>query len=204
MRFLARVAALFYVVLTLFIGCFILSYLTGYITLSNVKDAFYLINHDDQLMLVVFTLTTIFMLLTIIFYRVFLSTIQMDRLIAFDNPAGRVSVSLFALEDLIRRLLSRLQEVKDSNIRISASRRGLQIKVKLILSSEFNIPDTTAKVQNLIKKKIHDTIGIEEAVNVSVFIGKILTDKNRVKTKKVKKEVEETHEPNIPFQGYRA
>src|SRR3990167_8341704 len=136
MNFLTRIAVLFYVTIILFISSFILLYVLNYIDVSHVRDVFILIHRDDTLRLVFGTAAGVLMLLNYIFYQVFTVNNYKDHMIAFDNPTGRVSVSLLAIEDLVRRVISQAKEVKDVKSKISASKKGLQIKVKLILRSE--------------------------------------------------------------------
>ena len=204
MNFLTRIAVLFYVTIILFISSFILLYVLNYIDVSHVRDVFILIHRDDTLRLVFGTAAGGLMLLNYIFYQVFTVNNYKDHMIAFDNPTGRVSVSLLAIEDLVRRVISQAKEVKDVKSKISASKKGLQIKVKLILRSEGRIPEITSRVQEMVKRKVQDAIGLDEPINVAIYVGKILPD--QIREKFTAKSEEQLKEPdlNVPFQGYRA
>ena len=59
----------------------------------------------------------------------------------------------------------------------------------------------TAQLQDLVKRKILDTIGLEEAVIVRIDVVKIVSDDNKPQRKIEKKD---DFEPTVPFQGYRA
>lgn len=142
--------------------------------------------------------------LNFVFYRFFSVNIHRDKIIAFDNPGGRVSVSLMAMEDLVRRLLFRISEIKDVKPIIKASNKGLNIKVKLVLRSEGNIPEIASRVQTQVLKKIQDTIGLDEPVNVSVYVGKIIPEKVKQKQSSDKEPSDDKSGPDVPFRGYRA
>jgi len=58
-------------------------------------------------------------------------------------------------------------------------------------------------VQTYTVKKIQDTIGIDETVNVAIYVGKILPEKIKQKQHSQEKQNDKP-EPNIPFHGYRA
>lgn len=204
MKFLTRIAILFYVSLALFLGCFTVLYVLNLIDFKPVFDVLFAVYYDKSLRTIVASTAWFVLVMNFIFYRVFTVTTYREKIIAFDNPAGRVSVALVALEDLIRRTISRLPEVKEGRVDIRASKKGLRVRIRLVLCSEVNIPEITSTVQETVKRKIQDIIGLDEPINITVYIGKILPE--RVKEKRAGKspEREELPEPAVPFQGYRA
>ena len=140
------------------------------------------------------------------FYQTFTVSSQRGGVIAFDNPSGRVNVSLLAIEELIKRVTVKTPEVREVKSKVSASKRGLHIKIKmLMLKAEGSIPEITSRVQELVKKRVQEAIGLDEPIDVNIFVGKILPDQER-KTASLKKEETPKEEPeqNVPFQGYRA
>jgi len=110
------------------------------------------------------------------------------------------------MEDLIRQVICRMQGVKDvRGVRIKASKRGLEARVNLALYSEVSIPEITAHLQEITKRKILDTIGLEETVIVCVDVTKIvLEDKKTARSgdKEIKSGTDE-FPVTVPFQGYR-
>lgn len=204
MNFLTRIAVLFYVTIILFISSFTLLFVLNYIDPRSVMEIISLIYRDDNLQLIFGAAAGVLLVLNYIFYQTFTISAYRDNVIAFDNPTGRVSVSLMALEDLIRRMIGQIKEVKEVKSRISASKKGLQIKVKLILRSEGRIPELTSRVQDMVKRKVQDAIGLDEPINVAIYVGKILPDQGREKLPSKKEEQLKEPEHNVPFQGYRA
>jgi len=204
MNFFRRLAVLFYVTLGLFVGCFFLLAFFNLLDVRSVLNIFYIIYSDESLKLIAGILAVVFLFINFVFYRIFSEGRRREGIIAFDNPDGRVSVALSALEDLIKRVVTRLSEVKEVKSGIAVSRKGLKIKMKLIITSEVSIPEVTSRVQNLIKQKIQDAIGMDEDVEVEIYVGKILSEHPQEKIKKEKLVVEDGQESGIPFQGYRA
>ncbi len=204
MKFLTRIAVLFYVTFVMFLSAFALLFVLNYIELQNVYNMFSMIYYDEALRSIFAVAACALLFLNYIFYRAFTVNIRREKTIAFDNPAGRVSVSLGAIEDLTKRVVSRISEVREVKSKISATKKGLQIKIKLILRAEGSIPEVTSRVQDLVKRKVQDTIGLDEPIEVAIFVGKILPDQGREKRPAKKEEPKKEPEKNIPFQGYRA
>ena len=202
MKFFTRVAVLFYVTLLLFLSCFTILYVLHWLNFEEVMELFYMSYYDDQLRFLIGVITGGFLFFNFLFYRLFSIKIQKEKTIAFDNTSGRVTVSLFAIEDLIKSMVGNLSEIRDVKPIIVASKKGIQVSIRLILKDECNIPEMTQKVQELVKKKMHEIIGLDEPINVTIHVSKIIFEQNRDKHKKDK---EENLEKELyPFQGYRA
>jgi len=104
-----------------------------------------------------------------------LSRFQREKTIAFTNPEGQVTISLSAIEDLIRKVAKQVSDVKDLRCDVKANKKGaIQITAKVSLWSDSNIPEATERVQNLVKTKVQDMLGLEEAVTCTVHITKIV------------------------------
>ncbi len=164
-------------------------------------NTLYVLYHDSQMRLFIGCLAVFILIINFIFMRAISVYKQREKTIAFDNPSGRVSISLTALEDLIRRVILKILEIKEVRSSITASKKGLTIHSRIVLSSDVNIPEITSRVQELVKRKIQDTIGLEEAITVRVHIVKIITEEGKNKRHKGKEETEQTYEPRIPFRG---
>ena len=201
--FLKRLMVLFYVTIIMFIGGFFLALALNGIPIDYVVNCLQTVYVDKDLRMLLGILSGIVLLCNLFFYRHFSINVHRDKVIAFDNPSGRVSVSLLAMEDLIKRMLIRRPEIKDCRIKVTASKKGLDVKIRLIMKAEANIPDLTFKIQDIVKRKIQDTIGLEEPINVAIYVGKILPEKIKGK-EEAKPEEEDQAPPPVPFQGYRA
>ena len=203
MRLFTRIAILFYVTIILFLGCFALAFFLNWIPLNVVFNFFAVIYTEQIIRIILAALAGVILLINFVFYLFFSINAYKEKIIAFYNPYGRVTVSLFAIEDLVRNTILKLPEIKEVKTSIKAlKKKGLRIKVRLIFSSEVSIPDMTERIQELVQNKIQAIIGITEPSTVEIYIGKFSLEKNL--GKKEKEELREELEPNIPFQGYRA
>ncbi len=206
MRLVTKIALLFYSVVIFFLVAFSMGLALHLIPVQDVTLIAQVVYEDQQLRIVVGLIAILVFLMNILFNRAIAGKEFREKNIAFDNPTGRVTVSLTAMEDLIRRVICRMNEVKDvRGVRIKASKRGLEARVNLALNSDVSIPEATAQLQEIVKKKILDTVGLEETVVVRVDITKIALEdkKSRSGDKNIKSTVDE-FPPAVPFQGYRA
>lgn len=202
MRFLTRLAILFYVtVLSITCGIVIL-FVAHVILLPDLSDLLRRAYDENNLRVIVGLVAAGLVFLSFLFARTIFGYQSKERTIAFDNPSGRVSVSLTALEDMVKRLILRVPEVKEVRSGIIATKKGLEVESRLILKADVNIPEMTAHLQEMIKNKIQDTIGIEEAVVVKIHVIKMVGDDPKFKRQKDNSEDKST--PTLPFQGYRA
>lgn len=204
MNFFTRAAILFYVTIILFLGCFAILYVLNVLSYKDIADLLYITYLDDHLRVAVGCVAVGLLFINFILYRQLDVNAHKEKIIAFDNPSGRVRVALVALEDLIRRTISRFPEVKESKVDIRALKRALDVKIRMVLCSEVNIPEVTSIVQETAKRKIQDIIGLDEQLNISVYISKILGDPVKDKKAGKKENLEERSGAPVPFQGYRA
>lgn len=207
MNFLKRIAVLFFVTLNMFLASIIALYVAN---ITQIEDTFMLLNfiYTDETSRIIFAgLAGFILLINYVFYVLFTVNVHRDKTIAFDNPGGRVAVSLSALEDLVKRALQAVEGVKDTKSIISASKKGIHVRLRLSIKSDVNIPELTSNVQEMIKDRIHDTIGIDEKVDINVYVKKIIAEstyamkKSSVPKSKDTKESDQ-QDRSVPFHGY--
>jgi uncharacterized alkaline shock family protein YloU len=203
MNILKRIAVLFYVTMMLFLGSLVLLLVFNAIDVRSVHQLLSMIYFDETLRVIFAACAAFLLLFNYIFYRAFTVSGQKGGTIAFDNPSGRVNVSLLAIEDLIKRVANKTPEVREIKSKISASKKGLQIKITLVLRADGSIPEVTSRVQELVKKKVQEAIGLDESIEVTIYVGKILPDQVK-EDRQRKKETSKELEQNVPFPGYRA
>jgi uncharacterized alkaline shock family protein YloU len=96
-----------------------------------------------------------------------------NRIIAFQNPEGEVTISLSAIEDYVRKVAGTISDIKDMRSRVSAGRRGINIVCDASIYSGANIPEVTEKMQQVLKNKLSGMLGVEAKINVKMNISKI-------------------------------
>ncbi len=95
-----------------------------------------------------------------------------------------------------------MSEVKEIKPSILATKKGIEIISRLILKEDVSIPEMTAQLQDLIKNRVQDVLGVEENVIVKLHIVKISSSGGKEKYLK-NDEVDQKEELSVPFKGYR-
>lgn len=103
-----------------------------------------------------------------------LGKLQKHKTIAFENPDGQVTVSLSAIEDYIKKLTNAMPEIKEIRSSISAGKSGIEIVAKAALYADVNIPEVTEKIQNMIRQRLQEMLGVEEKMSIKIHISKIV------------------------------
>jgi hypothetical protein len=103
------------------------------------------------------------------------------KVVSFDNPGGKIKISLRAIEDYINSMLMKqMPGIRAIKVKTGLSARGLETKIILKLYAHLNIPETCSGVQELTKDYLQDAVGVERISNIEVFVTSIKTgtDKN--------------------------
>ena len=204
MWLLTRLAVFFYLAIILSTGLLCILFFVHLIDHTEVVKLLTKIYQDSQLATILTVVVGFIMLISLFLANLIYARRQKERTIAFDNPAGPVSVSLNAMEDLIRRIVVRVSEIKEIRPSIVATKKGLDVEVRLVLRTDVNIPEMTAKLQELIRGKIQDVIGLDGKINIRIHVIKIIADDLKYKKDKGKAEIDVDPTPTVPFRGYRA
>lgn len=129
---------------------------------------------------------------------------QRQKTIAFKGANGEVTIALMALEDMIKKHLATFSELKEVRPQIVVAKKGrkkseLHVELKVVLESCYNVPELTADVQESVKAKLLNLLGIEESIYVDISIRKIISASEK-KAKTLDNESIETSA--VPFRDY--
>jgi hypothetical protein len=176
MRLFIRIAVFFYVLIISIVGFSALLLLAHLTSLQDYQGFLNYLYNDPKAGIVAGLCVATTMIISYIIAQVIYGRQAKERIISFDNPLGRVTISLSALEDLIRNLASRTPQIKEIKPNIISGRKGLFVDIRLVIRPGTNIPQLTADLQEIIKAKIQDVIGKEERTNIRIHVVKIAAD----------------------------
>lgn len=200
MRMFNMFVIVFYTLLFLLVGAFLIVFSLHLVPLEEISSVLEYVYQVPNLRLIVGSIGALLVVFSISTAQLMVGRMQRERTIAFSNPEGQVTVSLAAIEDFVRRLAHQIPELKELKPTVLAGKKGVEISGRATLWSDTNIPEAAAKVQTLIKSRIADMLGIEEAIKVSIHIGKIV---HREESAPIKRATAlEQSEPEMPFRGY--
>lgn len=200
MRIFTVLGIFFYTTVLSLIGGMLIMFSLNWLPVQDIAGWLGYLQINPQARFVLGLTGLLLILISISLAQLILGKLQRERTIAFANPSGQVTISLSAVEDLIVRLIRPIPEIKEVRPDVIAGKRGIEIDLRVVLKSEVNIPDLTIHLQELVKNKVQEILGIEEQIIVRIHVLKIvsLEDKERKK-----KETEKEEAPTVPFSGYR-
>jgi len=97
-----------------------------------------------------------------------------ERTVVLQTPLGEVLVSLPAIEDFARVLKGKIEGLRDIKGRVIYTRRGLKVSARVTVLSDFSIAEVTQKTQDAIRHYIQHTLGIEQEINPTVVVTKVV------------------------------
>ncbi len=125
--------------------------------------------------------------------RIFLKS-HRNKSISFKTPQGNVSITILAIEDMLKKMLEEKPEVSHIKPRVSLKKKKIEVSTKGVLTAEVNLVEFTKEIQEKIKEKINTLLGEDKQVEVNLEIKKVsLGNKNKTLEKE---------EPKVPFRNY--
>ena len=94
--------------------------------------------------------------------------------IPLKNPLGEVEISQKAISDFIQRVGKEIQGVEDLKAKVKSTEEGVDIDLSLSVHAQGEIPRMIDELQNVVKKYLNTTIGIETVRDIKVKVGKII------------------------------
>lgn len=194
MRFIGGLTLFFYTLVFFLIGGLLIIIATNIIPLSRIIDTLNIIYTNTDVRLILGVTGGLLIFISLMVVQITVGLIHKEKTIAFENPDGQVTISLTAIEDFIKRSMKQLAEVKESRPSVRASKKGITIINKVVLFSDTNIPETTEKIQGIVKSRVQDMLGVEEPIEIQVNVIKIAHKDEKLKD--IKKE-----DKVPPFRG---
>ena len=202
MKLVTHVAMFFYLAIISMVAVVVVSFAAHWIRLEEINYFLGVAYASKNFCLLIIAVSVGAVFLSFLFSRIIIGVQQKERTIAFENPTGRVSISLSALEDMIKRTVLRVPDVKEIRSDIRATKKGIDVICRLVLKAEGNIPDTTSRIQDLIRSRIQEILGLEENVIVKIHITKIFSQAEKDKPAR-EDDPRNFSELSVPFKGYR-
>jgi uncharacterized alkaline shock family protein YloU len=199
MRFFTVLGIVFYAVMVMVIGLALIVFSLNLLLPADINNLLILAqsSHNSRIVIGIFGLLLI--LISFSFAQIILGKFQREKTIAFATSSGQVTISLSAVEDLIRRLAGIIPEVKELRPNVVANKKGIIVEMRVVLRSEANIPELTSRLQDITKSKIQEVLGVDEQIIIRIHVAKIAHDE---KDTRRKKDFEKEDRSTIPFSGY--
>lgn len=117
-----------------------------------------------------------------------------ERAIVSESEYGKVSITLFAIEDMLKNMLETEKGFSHVRPRVCAGKRGVSVIIRGNVNSEVNFLSFTKDVQQRVREKLLNLLGEEKDIKVKIEIKKMLF--------KGAKNMVTVEEPEIPYRYY--
>jgi len=198
MRILTVLGVIFYTSILILVGTILIVFSLNFLQVQDINNMLAYLHSGFNTKLILALSGILLILISFSFANLILGRFQREKTIAFNTPAGPVTIALSAVEDLIKRMGHVIPQIKELRPNVVAKKNKIDADLRVILKSEANIPELTSQLQELTRVKMQEVLGIEEPIIVRIHIAKIASMEERERKKKdLGKE-----EPAIPFGAY--
>lgn len=198
MGFLKRIGGMIYLVIMVAAGTLCLAVALKLITSAHLTNTINIVTGSITSQIVVGGIGLIFIVIGIVTPYRLSKSIKRDRMIAFQNPDGEVTVSLLAVEEYVRKLASEIPGVKDVKARVISGKKGINVITSMSLSGGPNIPELSEMMQVMLRTNVQNMLGVEEKILVKLHINKL----GKGAVPEAGPAQEEPEEPmHVPFRG---
>ncbi|MDP2929426.1 MAG: alkaline shock response membrane anchor protein AmaP [Candidatus Omnitrophota bacterium] len=184
MRLIGGLTLFFYTLVFFLVGGLFIVVAVNIIPLNYIIDTLNTLYTNTDVRLILGITGGLLIFISLMVVQITVGIVRKERTIAFENPDGQVTISLTAIEDFIKRAMKNLPEVKESRPNVRANKRGIVIVNRVVLFSDANIPETADKIQNIVKSRVQEMLGVEEPIEIRINVVKIVHKEERSKDTK--------------------
>ena len=199
MKFFTVLGIIFYAAMIIVIGLALIVFALNLLLPADINNLLIFAQSSHNSRVVIGLSGVLLILISFSFAQIILGKFQREKTIAFTTSSGQVTISLSAVEDLIRRLAGIIPEVKELRPNVVVNKKGIIVEMRVVLRSEANIPELTSRLQDITKSKIQEVLGVDEQIIIRIHVAKIAHDEKDVRKKK---DFEKEDRSTIPFGGY--
>jgi len=174
MRFISGLTLFFYTLVFLLVGGACIAISLDLIPQESIVESLNTVYVSTNTRLIIGVTGLLLIAISLMVTRITIGKLQRERTIAFENQDGQVTISLVAIEDFIKRAAKQLPEVKELKPSVRADKKGIMVIARVTLFSDINIPETTEKIQAIVKTRVQEMLGLEEQTTVRVHVVKIV------------------------------
>jgi len=149
---------------------------------------------DNSLRLILILTGLLLILLALRYIQISLNFSRKNKTINFKTEQGKVSITVFAIEDMLKRVLEKKAEVSHLKVKVSLHKNMIEVVTRGVLTAEANLVELTKEIQEIIKTKMYVILGEEKQVKIDLEIHKVSFGG--------KKNLVEEKDPEIPFRNY--
>ena len=118
-------------------------------------------------------------LLAIRFTQTVFSRAHRDKALIFNTQHGPIHITLFAIEDMIKKTLGVNAELSDIRPRVTSEKNELEVMIRTNIAADVNVLGVTKEVQANIHEKLTQILGSDQPMRIKIEIRKMLLSKKK-------------------------
>ena len=198
MRFFHTMGMWFYAIVLTLIGTGLIVFAAGWLPLADINNLLALSLGSLNTRLAVGLSGLLLILVSVSVAQLITGRMQREKTIGVPTANGELTISLSAIEDLIRHFTLILPEIKEIRPDVIAAKKRILVNLRVVLKSETNLLELTNRLQEVTKAKIKEVLeGLDLDIVLKIHIAKIIS-----RDEKDKRHRDQKDEPAIPFAGY--
>jgi len=179
------ITILVYVIVSIVVGLTAIGIATGIASLNLaipfLNTYFLATQAENNLSLrwIFFLSGALIILMAIRFVQIVAQRGHHDKALIFNTQHGPIHITLFAIEDMIKKTLGINSELSDVRPRVDSEKNELQVLIRTNIAADVNVLGVTKEVQ----AKIHDTLtqvlGSDQPMRIKIEIRKMILSKKK-------------------------
>ena len=133
MKFFTVLGIVFYAAMIMVIGLALIVFALNLLLPADINNLLILAQSSHNSRVVIGLSGLLLILISFSFAQIILGKFQREKTIAFTTSSGQVTISLSAVEDLIRRLAGIIPEVKELRPNVVANKKGIIVQMRVVL-----------------------------------------------------------------------
>lgn len=188
------ITILIYLILSVVVGTLLVGLSLDIFSVEVIT--FYLkeIPWNSSLRLIVSLIGVILILISFRYLQTLFRRTRKNKSVTFETGEGKVSITLFAIEDMLKKILEEKAEISHIRPKVFLRKKNIEVLTRGILTAEVNLVELTKEIQGIITTKMNNLLGEDKNVQVNLEIRKVALGG--------KKGLIEDKEPEIPFRNY--
>jgi uncharacterized alkaline shock family protein YloU len=121
----------------------------------------------------IFVIGCLFICVGLTFAKLLIKQARSQNALVYQSRMGRVTVSLAAIEDIVKKTLKKFLVIKDCKIKVNLEDTELEIVMRLTLWSAMNIPDILREVQEEVRSRLNRVVGADYPLEIKAEVVKV-------------------------------
>lgn len=168
-------------------GVMVVMFVLGLVTLgwTTPLDLLQIFISRNNERIIIGFIVVAFLIISLKFFIQALSSEKMPaHAVVQETGMGQVRVSVDALENLVYKVTGQIKGVREVKTRVACYPEGVSIFIRVILSPEVGIPQTSDEIQTRVKDYITEIAGIK-VQSVKILVEDISSDAKAGNTRKL-------------------